>query len=154
MSSKKIWWQRCIKILYDFNVVIHNVLNKEFHTLCKRDSTSHVSHLSRPKCKLILLHSWQVAKSSFLHTEHASKSDETRRYCWHDSKNETHYFYQKCTVIKIAQVVCQLFMLWWLIETGCENGEAKPLLYWNFFKFSIMRGYPTWTLFQLVETFL
>ena len=40
-------------------------------------------------------------------------------------------------VIQKEQVVCQLFMLWWLIDNcmymcKCENGQARPLLYQNF----------------------
>ena len=38
------------------------------------------------------------------------------------------------TVVLKAQVVCQLFTLWWLIDNynRCENGQVRPLLYRNF----------------------
>ena len=53
-------------------------LNKTFRY--KRDSTSHISHLSGAKCKFVLLQSWHVVESSVLQTKYASKSHETKIY--------------------------------------------------------------------------
>ena len=114
------FWRRVMRL---------SLLNMKFRD--KRDGTSHISHLLGAKCKFVLLQSWHVADSSVLQTKHASKSHETKIHqnkqkqditcsCFNRTVLEKMHQILSVALVEKVQVVCQLFMLWWLIENGVK----------------------------------